>query len=169
MTSVATRAPNKDGRSGARARGAASARTLLRSGTPPGKRPKGRGKAATRNRGKARKAARKTQTGAPRPGFSANPVLILLEWALGVVIGIWMIAAHATGYAARAIGRGTLDLESAHRRDGLGLACFGAAIVSAAALWWGMGNAVGRVISSFVRGAFGLYIKDILPPLSVKT
>ena len=169
LTSMATRAPNKDGRSGARGTGAASSRTQLRSGPPPKKRPQGRANAGGRGRGKAasargkgasskgkaRKAARKTSGGQPRPGFSANPLLILLEWAIGAIVGIWMIAAHGVGAAARAIGRGTLDLDPAHRRDGIGLTCLGAAIVTAAAIWWGLGNVVGRGIDSFVRGTFG--------------
>ena len=174
---MAARAPNKDGRSGARGKGAASSRTQLRSGPPPKKRPQGRANASGRGKaanargkgsggkgssgkgsggkGKARTAARKTSSGRPRPGLSANPVLILLEWALGAVAGIWMITAHGVGYAARAVGRGTLDLDPAHRRDGIGLTCLGAAIVTAAAIWWGLGNVVGRGVGSFVRGTFG--------------
>ncbi len=63
--------------------------------------------------------------------------------------------AHAVGSIARAMGRNAMDLDPAHRRDGLGLTVLGAAIVTAAATWFSLGNAIGRSLSAFVRGSFG--------------
>jgi S-DNA-T family DNA segregation ATPase FtsK/SpoIIIE len=63
--------------------------------------------------------------------------------------------AHSVGYAARAAGRSAMDLDPAHRRDGLGLTTLGAAIVAAAAAWFSLGNVVGRAVSEFIRGSFG--------------
>ena len=66
-----------------------------------------------------------------------------------------MVLAHAAGYGARALGRSAQDLDPLHRRDGVGLAFLGAALVVAATTWWSMGNIVGRIMTAFVRGAFG--------------
>jgi S-DNA-T family DNA segregation ATPase FtsK/SpoIIIE len=66
-----------------------------------------------------------------------------------------MAVAHGTGFAVRAIGKSARDLDPLHRRDGVGLAFLGAAIVLAATIWWHMGNAAGRLANEVVRGAFG--------------
>ncbi|HEV3294898.1 MAG TPA: DNA translocase FtsK [Streptosporangiaceae bacterium] len=66
-----------------------------------------------------------------------------------------MVAAHAAGFAARALGRSARDLDPLHRRDGIGLAFLGAAIIVAATTWLSMGNIVGRVMTAVVSGAFG--------------
>jgi DNA segregation ATPase FtsK/SpoIIIE, S-DNA-T family len=64
--------------------------------------------------------------------------------------------AHAVGAAVRAIGRNTRELDPAHRRDGVGLASLGLAIVTAAVTWFSPANAIGRALSAFVRGGLGL-------------
>ncbi len=66
-----------------------------------------------------------------------------------------MVVAHAVGFAARALGKSTRELDPLHRRDGVGLACLGAAIILAATTWWSMGNLVGRAMTAAVRGTFG--------------
>ena len=66
-----------------------------------------------------------------------------------------MFVAHGLGFAVRAVGRGARDLDPLHRRDGIGLAILGAAIVTAAITWWHLGNTVGRVLWAVVSGAFG--------------
>ena len=66
-----------------------------------------------------------------------------------------MLLAHGVGAVVRGIGRSARDLDPAHRRDGIGLAAIGAAIVVAGTTWWHMDNAVGRLMTAVVRGAFG--------------
>ena len=63
--------------------------------------------------------------------------------------------AHTVGAAARAFGRNARDLDPAHRRDGVGLATLGLAILTAAATWWHLGSVVGRGLSAVVRHGFG--------------
>jgi len=63
--------------------------------------------------------------------------------------------AHTVGFAARAAGRNARDLDPAHRRDGLGLAALGAAILTAGVTWFRVGNVVGKPLGAFIRGAFG--------------
>jgi DNA segregation ATPase FtsK/SpoIIIE, S-DNA-T family len=72
-----------------------------------------------------------------------------------VVTAVWMMAAHAVGFAARAFGRSARDLDPLHRRDGIGLAFLGAAIIVAATTWLSMPNIAGRAMTALVSGAFG--------------
>jgi S-DNA-T family DNA segregation ATPase FtsK/SpoIIIE len=83
--------------------------------------------------------------------------MILFGWLFSALAGIWMLVAHGAGSAARALGRSARDLDPLHRRDGVGLAFLGAAIIVAATTWWSMGNIVGRVMTAFVGGAFGSF------------
>ena len=87
----------------------------------------------------------------------ADPIMILLGWLVSALTGVWMLLAHGTGFAARALGRSARDLDPLHRRDGVGLAFLGAAIIVAATTWWSMGNVAGRIMTAFVRGAFGSF------------
>jgi S-DNA-T family DNA segregation ATPase FtsK/SpoIIIE len=66
-----------------------------------------------------------------------------------------MVAAHAVGFAARGLGRSAADLDPMHRRDGLGLAFLGAAVVVAATTWFHMSNVAGTLMTGVVRGGFG--------------
>ncbi len=66
-----------------------------------------------------------------------------------------MLLAHGTGAAARGIGSSARDLDPAHRRDGVGLAVIGLAIITAATTWWPMGNVAGRLMTALLRGALG--------------
>jgi DNA segregation ATPase FtsK/SpoIIIE, S-DNA-T family len=81
--------------------------------------------------------------------------VILVGWIGQAVVGLWMVAAHAAGFTARGVGKSARDLDPLHRRDGLGLAFLGAAVVVAATTWWGIGNPAGRLMTAVVRGAFG--------------
>ncbi len=81
--------------------------------------------------------------------------MILIGWLGKVISGAWMAVAHSAGFAARALGRNARDLDPAHRRDGLGLAALGAAIICAAADWWTIGSPVGRLLAAVVKGTFG--------------
>ncbi len=121
-------------------------------------RKKGSRKARTRKSGKNRSAGRggrPSSSRGQRPSLSANPLVILLDWAASAVAGVWMLLAHGVGAVVRGIGRSARDLDPAHRRDGIGLAAIGAAIVVAGTTWWHMDNAVGRLMTAVVRGGFG--------------
>ncbi len=143
-------------------------------GTQTADRPKrGRAKAAPRGR-QAKKDSRAAKGGrrdkrnsrysrsrrrdnarAGPPSASANPLLILLGWGANAVAGLWMLLAHGAGAVARGIGRSARGLEPAHRRDGIGLAAIGAAIVVAGTALWPTDNAASRLMTPVVRGAFG--------------
>jgi FtsK/SpoIIIE family/FtsK alpha domain/Ftsk gamma domain/LAGLIDADG-like domain/4TM region of DNA translocase FtsK/SpoIIIE len=136
-----------------------------RAGTWGGKAGAGRGKGGGRGKGRAgRNGAGRGRTGAgwgstkrrPRQGQPpADPILILIGWAARGVAGAWMVLAHGAGFAARAIGNTTRDLDPLHRRDGVGLAVLGGAMVAAATTWWDIGNPAGRAMTGLIRGVFG--------------
>jgi S-DNA-T family DNA segregation ATPase FtsK/SpoIIIE len=154
---MATRAP-KSGlpRNGTRPQGKTVSRT-----SPAGSWPRSRPSSSARRpaSGKRKPAKGRGRYGGkgarPQPQPSANPFVILAEWIGHVVVGVWMVIAHATGAAARHVGNSARDLDPMHRRDGIGLALLGSAVVVAATTWFGIDNVVGRGMTAVVHGAFG--------------
>jgi DNA segregation ATPase FtsK/SpoIIIE, S-DNA-T family len=154
---MATRAPSGSARpkdAAARSKGGASTRSRS-SGT--GKRPSGGSRKPASRRPPARGRSGSRRPGGRRYGSPppSNPIAILFGWAVSVVSGVWMALAHTAGAAARAFGRNARDLDPAHRRDGVGLATLGLAIVMAAVVWWRLGGVVGHALSAVVRSGFG--------------
>jgi S-DNA-T family DNA segregation ATPase FtsK/SpoIIIE len=74
---------------------------------------------------------------------------------LRMLRGLWSGVAHVVGGVIRQIGKGASDLDPAHRRDGVGLAIIGLAIVVAADAWARLPGAVGRAVTAVVAGAVG--------------
>ncbi|WP_432546903.1 DNA translocase FtsK [Kineococcus sp. SYSU DK004] len=66
-----------------------------------------------------------------------------------------MGCAHLVGGAARRIGSGARDLDPELRRDGVGLALLGLALVVAAREWWGLPGTAGQVVHTVAAGTFG--------------
>ena len=77
-----------------------------------------------------REIARRIEAAAPEAIHIATEGPV--GWVARAVAGAWMVVAGGLGFLVRSIGRGARDLEPHHRRDGLGLLIFGAAIVLAA-------------------------------------
>ena len=76
--------------------------------------------------------------------------------ALGrLVRGLWLGVAHLVGGLARRIGTSARDLDPAHRRDGIGLALVGLAVIVAAVEWWGLRGPVGDVVYAMTAGTLG--------------
>src|SRR6478672_7152200 len=78
-----------------------------------------------------------------------------LPLPLRAVRGTWMGMAHVAGGAVRRVGSSARDLEPEHRRDGVGFALLGLAILVAAREWWAFEGSVGDVIHAVVAGTFG--------------
>ncbi len=108
-----------------------------------------------RRRGRSRAGYRGPGGRRYHPAPPSNPIVILIGWAVSAISGVWMALAHTAGAAARAIGRNARDLDPAHRRDGVGLATLGLAIIMAAVTWFRLGGAVGHALSAVVRAGFG--------------
>jgi S-DNA-T family DNA segregation ATPase FtsK/SpoIIIE len=66
-----------------------------------------------------------------------------------------MGVSHLAGGAVRRVGSSARDLEPEHRRDGIGFALIGLAVVVAAREWWGVSGVVGDVIHAVVSGTLG--------------
>ena len=90
-----------------------------------------RGKSA--GRGKNAPAGRGRGRGAPPP--SRNVLVALTGWLLRAIAMIWLLIAGLVGSLVRRFGRNARDLHPDHKRDGIGLAFLGLAIVFAAAVW----------------------------------
>jgi S-DNA-T family DNA segregation ATPase FtsK/SpoIIIE len=85
--------------------------------------------------------------------------------------GLWLGVAHVVGGTARRFGTSARGLDPAHRRDGLGLALLGLAVVAAASEWWGLSGPVGDVLHAVIAGTFGrlgLVVPLILLGLGVR-
>jgi len=68
----------------------------------------------------------------------------------------WLGIAHLCGGLARSIGSTARGLEPEHRRDGIGLAFVGLAVVVASAIWWQLPGAVGNGLRTVVAGSIGI-------------
>ncbi|MFC4529595.1 FtsK/SpoIIIE family DNA translocase [Sphaerisporangium dianthi] len=124
-----------------------SAKRSTSSRPSPAKRPAGARSAGARAGG--RQPARRPAPQQPDP----------IGWvflAIGkLFVGVWLLFANGIGTAARAFGQQARELDPAHRRDGLGLAVLGGAIVLAAMTWRTTKGAVATVVDTVLRGAFG--------------
>ncbi|HVF19967.1 MAG TPA: DNA translocase FtsK [Mycobacteriales bacterium] len=114
---------------------------------------------ASAGRPPARRPAPKTQ---PTP-----PMLVVLVRAMArAAAAVWAMLARAVGSSARTVGDSARELDPAHRRDGAGLAALAGALVTAVAVWWHGGGALGSLVAAVVRGTVGS-AAPLVPPLLV--
>jgi S-DNA-T family DNA segregation ATPase FtsK/SpoIIIE len=74
------------------------------------------------------------------------------------MIALWMGIAHILGWLVRAVGRQAAtarDLDPEHRRDGIGLAVLGMAVLLAFAVWFNSAGPVGAWLADTVRFFLG--------------
>jgi DNA segregation ATPase FtsK/SpoIIIE, S-DNA-T family len=127
-----------------------------RSASKGGKRPAGTGRGGTGKPGSARiKKGTATRRGGPSPGPTKDPVVILARWIYQAISQVWLLIAWAVGSTVRRFGRNARELESDHRRDGIGLFCLGLAIVFAGSIWARMDNLAGQGIYSLTSSVVG--------------
>jgi S-DNA-T family DNA segregation ATPase FtsK/SpoIIIE len=138
-----------------------------------GTRGKAGGKPAAR-KSAARKPAARKPAQARRPPASAkrsaaksrpkkpDPVAQLIIGIYRIVGGVWLVAAQGLGSLVRRFGESARDLDQEHRRDGLGLANLGLAIVLAAATWWSPQTGAIKYFGRLVRDGFGT-LAGLLP------
>ncbi|MFV2209576.1 DNA translocase FtsK 4TM domain-containing protein [Actinomadura sp. LOL_016] len=147
---MATRASG-GAKSSSRAGGSAARRPT---GSPPRKRPSGK----SGNGGSGGKAAPKGRGGAARGGRQAKPDPIPMAF-LGffkLLFKLWQLAAVTVGSVFRAYGHGARNLDAEHRRDGLGLALLGSAIVVASVTWFRPDGVVTVALEKVIRGGLGI-------------
>jgi S-DNA-T family DNA segregation ATPase FtsK/SpoIIIE len=91
-------------------------------------------------------------------------VLVWLGTGIGrLIMAIWMGLAHVLGGIVRRLGTAR-ELDSEHRRDGIGLGLLGLAVVTAAGVWWNLSGQVFDVVRSVVAGAVGT-VSYVVPVL----
>jgi S-DNA-T family DNA segregation ATPase FtsK/SpoIIIE len=138
----------------------------MATGTPTRRRAQAAPRKAAPRKAAPRKAA--PRTAAARSGGRGNaprgrtpqrsgPGLVprLVRALYRLLRGLWLLIGRALGTAVRGVGHSARDLDPAHRRDGVGLAAIGSAVLVAAAVWWHAGGPAGRGVSALVRGAVG--------------
>ncbi|GAA1731666.1 DNA translocase FtsK [Aeromicrobium alkaliterrae] len=133
-----------------------------RTTSPPRKRPSGSQARSRANGG--RSPARKPTTRRPAPkktggsssGASGGGLAALVNGIGRMLRAIWLGVATAVGAIARSIGSSARDLDPALRRDGVGLAIVGIAIVAAASTWWQIPGPVGRGVRQICEGSVGV-------------
>ncbi len=77
------------------------------------------------------------------------------SWPVRVMTSLWMWLAHLAGGLVRRFRSDVIDLDPAHRRDGLGLFHLALAIIVAAVEWGRMSGAVGGAVHAVLAGAIG--------------
>jgi FtsK alpha domain/FtsK/SpoIIIE family/Ftsk gamma domain/LAGLIDADG-like domain/4TM region of DNA translocase FtsK/SpoIIIE len=158
---MATRVPKGNARSpgGAAVRNrppGSGGRPRTRDSMPPSGRGPGKGGGrGKKKRGGSSRRGRGGKSTKRRSPPQTDPIMIFIGWVGRAMTAIWMVIAHAAGYAARALGRSARDLDPLHQRDGVGLAFLAAAIVVAATTWWRLGNTASRVMTTLVGDTFG--------------
>src|SRR3954465_9608638 len=141
---VATRTPTRP-RTGARPSAGAERPARANPGTGKRRAP------AQRASGGRRSAGRKPPARRNGPGLPAR----LLRAIGRLLAGVWMLLAHVVGGVARHLGGGARELDPAHRRDGLGLACLAGALVVAVGAWASAGGPFGHGVTVTLRSLVG--------------
>ncbi|WP_344247642.1 FtsK/SpoIIIE family DNA translocase [Actinocorallia libanotica] len=86
-----------------------------------------------------------------------DPISAMFLGFFRMFAGLWMLFARGVGSVFRAYGDGARDLDEEHRRDGLGLALLGVAIVFASVLWWTPRGWFTQALEMVVRGGLGRF------------
>ncbi|MGH3379389.1 MAG: DNA translocase FtsK, partial [Actinoallomurus sp.] len=126
-------------------------------GSTSGKRPAA---ASKRSPAASKRSAAKS---APR---KPDPVGQLFLGLYRLVGGTWLLVAKGVGAMVRRFGESARDLDEEHRRDGVGLANLGLAIILAAATWWSPRTGLLHYLSLLVRDGFGT-LAGLLPVMFV--
>ncbi|MGZ5407535.1 MAG: DNA translocase FtsK 4TM domain-containing protein [Aeromicrobium sp.] len=126
-----------------------------RTSSPPRKRPSG-SQARKRPAKKRKPAARKPAQRRPARKTGPGPLTSALRALMRSIRAIWLGTASLIGAVARSIGHSAKDLDPAQRRDGVGLAIVGLAIIVSASVWWSITGAVGRGVRSATTGSVGI-------------
>ncbi|HEX6196768.1 MAG TPA: DNA translocase FtsK 4TM domain-containing protein [Jiangellaceae bacterium] len=101
------------------------------------------------------KRSRRNQPPPPPPKKKNESVLVWLGSGIGTfIMAIWLGVAHVLGGIIRRLGTAR-ELDPEHRRDGVGLALIGGALVVAAAVWWDIDGDVADVVRTVVLGSVG--------------
>ncbi|MBA9006970.1 DNA translocase FtsK 4TM domain-containing protein [Thermomonospora cellulosilytica] len=150
---MATRASG-GARGSSRTRASAAKKPAGKAGAEPRRRPAGGGPASRRGGTPPKGSGRRPAKGRA-PQRRPDPLGALIRGCFRLVFRLYLVLAAGVGSIFRAYGRGARDLDAEHRRDGLGLALLGAAIVLASVTWFRPEGVVTRALEQVVRGSLG--------------
>jgi S-DNA-T family DNA segregation ATPase FtsK/SpoIIIE len=112
-------------------------------------------------RGRSKRTTRRTP---PPPPPKEPGLLVWLGTGIGrLIAAIWMGVAHVLGGIVRRLGTAR-ELDSEHRRDGIGLGLLSLALIIAAGMWWNLDGQVFDIVRSVVAGAVGT-VSYVVPVL----
>ena len=94
-----------------------------------------------------------------------SPTAVLIAGISRAFTAVWLGIAHVLGAIIRGVGRGARDLDPAHRRDGLGLAYLGGAIIVGSVLWFHAQGFLTAVVTAVVTGGVGVF--DTAAPIAL--
>ncbi|MFW6775169.1 DNA translocase FtsK [Nocardioides sp. CPCC 205120] len=135
-----------------------------KNGATRGGAPRGGSSNRSRSTGKSGRTTASRGTTARRPparpaprAVRSGPGPVLRFFALlgRGLVAAWLGLAGAVGGAARGIGNAAREVEPEHRRDGVGLALLGLAVVVAGAVWWQFSGAMLDTVRTVVAGSVG--------------
>ena len=140
------------------------ARTTRSSGSASTRSTSGRSGSARSSGGRGTPSRAVPRT-APKPVKRQQPGPVARTVrALGRLLArLWMMLARMLGGTVRAVGRSARDLDSTHRRDGIGLALFTLAIVVAAVTWFSVDGWLTGLVTAIASGAVGAL--DVVVPV----
>ena len=125
----------------ARSAKAGAAKSGSAKGRPPAKgRQGGKGKGGPAKGAAPQRGASRKRGAAPPNPPSSNVLIVLTAWLFRAIGMTWLLVAGLVGSIVRRFGRNARNLHPDHKRDGIGLAFMGLAIVFAAAIWARMHN-----------------------------
>lgn len=152
---MATRTSSPPGsRSSSTSRNGASRTGASKGGS--GSRARSTGKSTRSGNARGGSAKRAPARPAPRAVRSGpGPVLRFFALIGRGIVAAWLGLAGAVGGAARSVGHAAREVEPEHRRDGVGLAFFGLAVVVAGAVWWQFSGAALDTVRTMVAGSVG--------------
>ncbi|MFD0899912.1 FtsK/SpoIIIE family DNA translocase [Actinomadura sediminis] len=150
---MATRASG-EAKSSSRAGGSAARRPA---GSSPRKRPSGNSGSGKGGGGKSGGKPAHGKGGFKRaPAAKPDPIPLAILGFFKLLFKLWQLAAVTVGSVFRAYGNGARNLDPEHRRDGLGLALLGSAIVVASVTWFSPDGVVTVALEKVIRGGLGI-------------
>ncbi|QFG25586.1 DNA translocase FtsK [Actinomadura sp. WMMB 499] len=90
------------------------------------------------------------------PAAKPDPIPQAILGVFKLLFKLWQLAAVTVGSVFRAYGNGARNLDPEHRRDGLGLALLGSAIVVASVTWFRPDGVVSVALEKVIRGGLGI-------------
>ncbi|TDD91028.1 DNA translocase FtsK 4TM domain-containing protein, partial [Actinomadura rubrisoli] len=162
---MATRASGGAKGTAGRSRGGET-KSSSRSGGGAARKPAGPAprKRASTAKGGAKGGGGRGGSGRGRPPQRPHPIVQVVSGFFQLLVKLYQLAAVTVGGLFRAYGNSARQLDPEHRRDGLGLALLGSAIVLASVTWFRPDGVVTIALEKVVRGGLGL-MAVVLPVL----